>query len=75
MFSVQGIVDHLFWRLQKLFRMGDATLNVFEAHGIDKAVANPLVHHEFHVQVNLSMGLTVSVQLIDNVFASYGAED
>lgn len=48
---------------------------MLEAKSVDKAVADTLIHNEFHIQVRPAAEYAVSVQLMDRLFASNGSED
>ena len=73
--SVDVIVDDLSGPIHQDLRLGDGGLDVLEAHSVDEAVADTLIHHELHVQVGLPLHDPIAVQLPDRLLAADGAED
>ena len=68
-------MNDLFGTFHELFRFGDAALDMFEAYGIDKTVADTLIHDKFHIQISFSMLYAVPVQFVDSFLASNSAEN
>ena len=46
---VNLVMNDLFGTFHELFRFGDAALDMFEAYGIDKTVADTIIHDKFHI--------------------------
>ena len=68
------IVKYFLRPLHQLLGLGNTAFDMLKADGIDKAVTDALIYHEFHIQIGFAAKAAFSIKLVNRFLASDGAE-
>lgn len=69
------IVKYFLRPLHQLLGLGNTAFDMLKADGIDKAVTDALIYHEFHIQIGFAAKAAFPIKLVNRFLASDGAED